>query len=127
MAEFRLPKNSRITKGTTHPAEQGKRLVHIPLASLSPVTLRKIRAVHILAGRAATFDGDTDVSFGNVGAFDRSDPFSVAVWLRGRGSLPMAALQKLESKDRRRGYEPRTDGSPCPERGDALSQQRRDR
>ena len=26
MAEFRLPKNSRITKGKTHPAEQGKRL-----------------------------------------------------------------------------------------------------
>ncbi len=26
MAEFRLPKNSRITKGKTHPAEDGKRL-----------------------------------------------------------------------------------------------------
>ena len=26
MAEFRLPKNSRITKGKTHPAEEGKRL-----------------------------------------------------------------------------------------------------
>ncbi len=26
MAEFRLPKNSRVTKGKTHPAEEGKRL-----------------------------------------------------------------------------------------------------
>jgi len=26
LAEFRLPKNSRITKGTTHPSEEGKRL-----------------------------------------------------------------------------------------------------
>ncbi|RMG46669.1 MAG: hypothetical protein D6718_05075 [Acidobacteria bacterium] len=32
-------------------ASQGKRIVHIPLASLSPVTLRKIRVVHLLAGR----------------------------------------------------------------------------
>ena len=34
-------------------------------------------------GRAASFDGDTEVSFGNVGAFDRDDPFSLAVWLQG--------------------------------------------
>ncbi len=31
-------------------ATSAKRLVHIPLASLSPVTLKKIRVVHILAG-----------------------------------------------------------------------------
>lgn len=31
-------------------ATQKKRLVHIPLGSLSPVTLRKIRVVHLLAG-----------------------------------------------------------------------------
>ena len=30
---------------------QKKRLVHIPLGSLSPVTLRKIRVVHLLAGQ----------------------------------------------------------------------------
>jgi hypothetical protein len=29
---------------------QGKRIVHIPVGSLSPVTLRKIRVVHLLAG-----------------------------------------------------------------------------
>lgn len=31
-------------------ARQTKRLVHIPIGSVSPVTLRRIRVVHILAG-----------------------------------------------------------------------------
>ena len=48
-------------------------------------------------GRTASFDGDTEVSFGYVGRFDRNDPFSLAAWLRGRGKLPMAVFQKLES------------------------------
>jgi len=30
---------------------QSKRIVHLPLASLSPVTLKKIRVLHILAGK----------------------------------------------------------------------------
>lgn len=32
-------------------ADQAKRLLHIPLGSLSPVTLKKIRVLHILAGK----------------------------------------------------------------------------
>ena len=56
-------------------------------------------------GRAVSFDGDTEVSFGNVGAFDRAEPFSLAVWLKGRGNLPMAVFQKIEGSDHRRGYE----------------------
>jgi mono/diheme cytochrome c family protein len=56
-------------------------------------------------GRAATFDGDVEVSFGNVGAFDRSEPFSLAVWLRGRGNLPMAGFQKFAGPDKRHGFE----------------------
>jgi hypothetical protein len=56
-------------------------------------------------GRAATFDGDVEVSFGNVGAFDRSEPFSLAVWLRGRGNLPMAGFQKFDGPDKRHGFE----------------------
>jgi hypothetical protein len=56
-------------------------------------------------GKAASFDGDTEVSFGNVGPFDRGDTFSLAVWLKGRGNLPMTAFQKIEGPDRRRGYE----------------------
>jgi Protein of unknown function (DUF1553)/Protein of unknown function (DUF1549)/Concanavalin A-like lectin/glucanases superfamily/Planctomycete cytochrome C len=56
-------------------------------------------------GRAAAFDGDAEVTFGNVGSFDTKDPFSLAVWLRPRGNLPMSGFQKIESSDRRRGYE----------------------
>jgi hypothetical protein len=32
-------------------AQQGKRIIHIPIGSLSPIVLRKIRVLHILAGR----------------------------------------------------------------------------
>ena len=60
-------------------------------------------------GRAVSFDGDTEVSFGNVGAFDRADAFSLAVWLRARGNLPMAVFQKLDDAGRRRGFEWRFD------------------
>ena len=56
-------------------------------------------------GRAVSFDGDTQVSFGNVGAFDRTDPFSLAVWLKGRGNLPMSVFQKLDDEQHRRGFE----------------------
>ncbi|HEY7055816.1 MAG TPA: DUF1549 domain-containing protein, partial [Vicinamibacterales bacterium] len=56
-------------------------------------------------GKAASFDGDTEVSFGNVGAFDRAEPFSVALWLKGRGNLPMNVFQKLDDPQHRRGYE----------------------
>ncbi len=50
-------------------------------------------------GRAVTFDGDTEVSFGNVARFDRADAFSLAVWMRGRGNLPIAVFQKLDKLD----------------------------
>src|SRR3954471_19699247 len=59
-------------------------------------------------GRAASFDGDTEVSFGNVGVLHR-EPFSLAVWLKGRGNLPISVFQKIDSADRRRGYEWRLD------------------
>ncbi len=54
-------------------------------------------------GRAVSFDGDTEVSFGDVGRFDRADAFSMAFWLRGAGKLPVSIVQKLD--DARRGYE----------------------
>jgi hypothetical protein len=34
-----------------HAKAQGKRIVHLPLGSLSPNSLKKIRTLHILAGR----------------------------------------------------------------------------
>jgi hypothetical protein len=35
---------------TRYAAVQGKRILHIPIGSLSPFTLKKIRVVHLLAG-----------------------------------------------------------------------------
>lgn len=58
-------------------------------------------------GRAVSFDGDTQVSFGDVGRFDRTDRFSIAFWVKPRGNLPVNVLQKLN--DARRGYEWRFD------------------
>jgi hypothetical protein len=60
-------------------------------------------------GRAVSFDGDTEVTFGNVGTFDRGDRFSLAVWLKGRGNLPMSVFQKLDGGEHRRGFEWRFD------------------
>ena len=38
MAEFRLPKNSRITKGTSYPAEEGRRLKTFKIYRYDPDT-----------------------------------------------------------------------------------------
>jgi Protein of unknown function (DUF1553)/Protein of unknown function (DUF1549)/Concanavalin A-like lectin/glucanases superfamily len=59
--------------------------------------------------RAASFDGDTEVTFGDVGGFERADPFTMAVWVRPRGNLPMHGFQKIDDRERRRGYEWRFD------------------
>jgi uncharacterized protein DUF1553/uncharacterized protein DUF1549/concanavalin A-like lectin/glucanase superfamily protein/cytochrome c len=56
-------------------------------------------------GRAVAFDGDTEVNFGNVARFDRGDPFSLAVWLKGQGNLPISVFQKLDTADSRHGFE----------------------
>lgn len=56
-------------------------------------------------GRSVNFDGDSHVSFGNVGAIDRSNPFSIAFWLRGSGNTPTAVMQKIDNPETRRGYE----------------------
>src|SRR5688500_9524029 len=52
-------------------------------------------------GRSASFDGDTQVSFGDVGGFDRGDAFTIAMWLRGRGgNHPMNVVQKVDGPQR---------------------------
>jgi hypothetical protein len=56
-------------------------------------------------GRAVAFDGDTEVSFGHVAAFDRDDRFTLTVWIRPSGNQPMAAFQKLSDPQTRRGFE----------------------
>jgi len=56
-------------------------------------------------GRAVTFDGDTEVSFGSIGRFDRADAFSLAVWLKGRGNQPINVFQKIDDSGNHRGFE----------------------
>jgi hypothetical protein len=41
-------------------------------------------------GRAASFDGDTQVTFGQVGPSERTDAFSIAMWLRGNSNFKLA-------------------------------------
>jgi hypothetical protein len=61
-------------------------------------------------GHAVAFDGDTQVSFGSVGGFERGEAFSLAVWLRPRNSSRgMTVFQKLDDVEHRRGYEWRLD------------------
>jgi hypothetical protein len=42
------PPASRIRD---YAAARGRKIVHLPLGSLSPVSIKKVRVVHILAGR----------------------------------------------------------------------------
>ena len=56
-------------------------------------------------GKAASFDGDSHVSFGNVGSFDRDQPFSLTVWFMSDSNVPMDVFQKIQDPETRRGYE----------------------
>lgn len=59
-----------------------------------------------MVSRAVFFDGQTQVSFGNVGAFESSKPFTFAVWLRpGVGKVGNHVFQKIADEQTRRGYE----------------------
>ncbi len=56
-------------------------------------------------GKALELDGDTHIDFGNVGDFQRSDAFSIALWVR-QGEVPaLDILQKTDTSPTRRGYQ----------------------
>jgi hypothetical protein len=74
-------------------------------------------------GRAADFDGETHVNWGDTAGFERSEPFSLAVWLRPGGGKEMSVLQKLDGASGRQGYELSFEDSqvlPHLERGSRL-------
>jgi hypothetical protein len=56
-------------------------------------------------GRGVGFDGDSQVSLGNVGDYDQGQPFTIAFWMRPSSNQPISALQKLSDPMNRRGYE----------------------
>ncbi len=56
--------------------------------------------------RAVYLDGQTLLSFGNAGQFERNDPFTLAVWMRPNiGKVGNYVLEKIEDEKTRRGYE----------------------
>src|SRR5439155_19365613 len=56
-------------------------------------------------GRAAEFGGETEVDLGNVGAFDRATPFSLAFWFMMGSAKEVTSLQKVDPSASHRGYE----------------------
>ena len=60
-------------------------------------------------GKAAEFSGETQVSFGNTGDFDRGDRFALAMWARTSGANAVKILQKRDSAEHWQGYEIATD------------------
>src|SRR5262249_46564083 len=53
-------------------------------------------------GKALSLDGQTRVTFGNIGP---PGPFTLAVWLKPEGDIPIAALQNISDSSTRRGWE----------------------
>ncbi len=59
-----------------------------------------------MVSRSVSLDGQTQLSFGNAGAFDTREPFTFALWMRpGLGKIGNLAFQKIEDEKTRRGYE----------------------
>lgn len=59
-----------------------------------------------IVSRAVALDGQTELRFGNVGAFERDKPFTFALWMRpGIGKTETLAFQKISDETTRRGYE----------------------
>ena len=56
-------------------------------------------------GKAAEFSGETQVTFGNTGDFDRGDRFALALWIRTSTSSAMKLVQKRDSSEHWQGYE----------------------
>jgi hypothetical protein len=62
-------------------------------------------------GKAGEFNGETQLSFGNIAAFDSTDAFSLAFWFSKAGKDELAVIHKQDATQGRRGYELRFDES----------------
>ncbi len=59
-----------------------------------------------MVSRSVSLDGQTMLSFGDVGAFDTGELFTFALWMRpGVGKVGNYVFQKIEDEKTRRGYE----------------------
>jgi hypothetical protein len=51
-------------------------------------------------GRAAAFDGQTNVEFGDTGGFERNEPVSISFWVSPGDRQGMTVVQKLDADQR---------------------------
>ena len=51
-------------------------------------------------GRAADFDGETQVDFGDTGGFERTEPVSIAFWMEPGERTEMPVMQRLDAGHR---------------------------
>ena len=58
-----------------------------------------------VVNRSVSFDGLTRVDFGNAAILEKSDAFSLALWVKANSGREMDVLAKLEDAASRRGYE----------------------
>jgi len=66
----------------------------------------KLEYVGGIAGRAADFDAEPQVSYGNAGAFSSAKPFTIAFWVKADGPSGMALFQRYERSPKEgAGYE----------------------
>jgi hypothetical protein len=72
-------------------------------------------------GKAAEFSGETQVSFGNTGDFDRGDRFALALWIRTSTSSAVKLVQKRDSSEHWQGYEIAIDDPTYDSQRDRLS------
>ena len=70
-------------------------------------------------GKAAEFSGETQLSFGNAGDFDRC--FALAMWVRTSTANAVKLLQKRDSSEHWQGYEIATDDPTYDKPQDRLS------
>ncbi|MBV8550168.1 MAG: DUF1553 domain-containing protein [Acidobacteriaceae bacterium] len=78
----------------------------LPPAVAARVVNGKLPFTDGRVGRAADFEEEPQVSFGNTGGFSTGKPFSFAMWLRADGPSGMAILQHYEKSPKAGpGYE----------------------
>jgi mono/diheme cytochrome c family protein len=66
----------------------------------------KLEYVGGIAGRAADFDAEPQVSYGKAGAFASAKPFTIAFWVKADGPSGMALFQRYEKSPKESvGYE----------------------
>src|SRR5260221_1143276 len=58
-----------------------------------------------IVNRAVDLSGEAQLDFGPVADFEGSDPFTIAVWVRGNGILETDVLHKISDAQTRQGFE----------------------